>query len=323
MSLAKRNHYNPCFWTANWNTDYFLASRAGKADSLRAREQLVHVLNVKSAKIYEANVDSVHYEKNLGVAEMTAEDMRDFCKRHHPDCYQAFCEEIEKDPTTLYLDFESILTGIENSEAYDALRKVIRTHRIHVPHDKAMLATFLVIHWHRSHAVMNSFLELTAELGQKKFEHFIMLKWQLSNHGSLYRQAMTLVPYRWHLYETDRDAFPLNDSPVLIGSDKVFIALSPRLLLEIDRSKIEGDSCITWSNYIRPDKLNEFRTRTLANTYREIIFSSARVLEEWRSTPEFSSRHELLKKSNQYNEIVSVQGKRELWNINALANRLS
>ena len=73
-----RNHYNPCFWTALWNRAYFEAWRAGTADVARAREQTVYALNLRGDKIRQTNVDGVHFEKNLGVAEITPESAKDF-----------------------------------------------------------------------------------------------------------------------------------------------------------------------------------------------------------------------------------------------------
>lgn len=77
MQLTKRNHFNPCFWTAFWNPDYYANVMAGSPCQLVARQQRVHVLNIKSGKIYEQTVDRVHYDKNLGIAEITPDEMRD------------------------------------------------------------------------------------------------------------------------------------------------------------------------------------------------------------------------------------------------------
>jgi hypothetical protein len=127
VTFAVKNHYNPCFWTAHWNAQYFAQQVLGKATSnLRAREQRVHALNVESAKVYETAVENLHFDKNLGEAEMTPDDLRDFCKRHHPDQYDEFCRDMENRPETLYLNFEDILTGIENGPAYKALLTAIK-----------------------------------------------------------------------------------------------------------------------------------------------------------------------------------------------------
>ena len=80
-SPAKRNHYNPCFWTALWNQQFLTDFCAGKTERGRARVQLVHTLNLRSNKIFETKVENLHYDKDLGFAELTPASMLDFCRR--------------------------------------------------------------------------------------------------------------------------------------------------------------------------------------------------------------------------------------------------
>jgi hypothetical protein len=37
-----------------------------------------------------SNVENVHFDKNLGMAEITRESAEDFVKRHHPDKFEEF-----------------------------------------------------------------------------------------------------------------------------------------------------------------------------------------------------------------------------------------
>ena len=176
MQLTKRNHFNPCFWTAFWNPGYYANVMAGSPRKMTARQQRVHVLNVKSAKIYEQAVDSVHYDKKLGIAEITPDEMRDMCKRRHPDNYEQFCRDMENRDYNVFLNFEEILTEIENGPAYETLLDVITKRRIKTGLQRGLLAGFIIVHWHRSHAMLNSMIEFSNEIGETKFEHFIDLK---------------------------------------------------------------------------------------------------------------------------------------------------
>ena len=83
VTIAKRNHYNPCFWTAHWNPDYFDAARR-KLPGSKARDQRVFVLSVKANKLYTQTVGNVHYDKNICVAEITMEAADDYCRRILP-----------------------------------------------------------------------------------------------------------------------------------------------------------------------------------------------------------------------------------------------
>lgn len=287
MQFTKRNHFNPCFWTAFWNPAYYDNAIAGSPRQMVARKQQVHVLNIKSGQIYKKAVDNVHFDKNLGIAEITPAQIRDMVKRRHPDDYEQFCRELEDHPYNVFIDFETVLTGIENGPAYETLLEVITKCRIKTGLQRALLAGFVIVHWHRSHALLNSMIELSEEVGTTKFELLIDLKESLGNVNYLGPLTMTIAPFRWKYYFLKRDTFPLNDSPVFIEPSSVMMALSPRMLLVIDRTQPLRRESISCANFIPPDLLDCFRRRTIANTFREIIFSSAELLEEWRDSPEF------------------------------------
>jgi len=126
-ALTKRNHYNPCFWTACWNIDYFQALMRGKSDSIIPRDQEVFVLNLISGNIYLNKVKNVHLEKDLGVAEITPESMKDFCRRYlNTSDYESFCKSLEENPEPLFINFEDILTAIEGFKSYQSLMDAVK-----------------------------------------------------------------------------------------------------------------------------------------------------------------------------------------------------
>jgi hypothetical protein len=168
---------------------------------------------------------------------------------------------------------------------------------------------------------MNSSLEWNSQLGFDKFEYFIQLKWFLSDPKLLYPPVAHLALCLWVLYRTDKDNFPLNDSPVLVQPESILVALSPRLLLEIfPSSRAIGPGGVTLDQ-INDNKMVEFQKRTIGNTFREIILSDRSVLENWQKSDEFRKRVKDIKKMKSYNKLVSVKKDRELWLINALGNR--
>src|SRR5688500_18990587 len=91
-----RNHYNPCFWTALWNVAYYENWITGKPLPGRARDQTVLALNLRAEEILTTKVDRVHFDQGLGKAEITAESMKSFCKRRHPDKYAEFCKYVDE-----------------------------------------------------------------------------------------------------------------------------------------------------------------------------------------------------------------------------------
>lgn len=321
MKLTKRNHYNPCFWTALWNVSYYEKAVAGLASNELARKQVVHTLNAKSLKIYPVAVERVHYDKNLGVAEITKQAAEDFVQRHHPDQYERFAAESATASYPIYIDFESVLSGIEATPAYQTLLKVATTQTVGNLIEKSYLASFVVIQNLRSHSMMKAMIDWHEEIGCEKFEHLVTLKWMLGDPRFLFRLVHPLVSSKWILYTSAEHCLPLCDSPVLVQPTSVMVALSPRLLLEIRTDTPAPEDAMPTSQKIRNEGLEEYRLRTIGNTFREVI-GEPKQLERWGASSEFQARSELMKDVKRYNTLVRATGNRELWHLNAYANRL-
>ena len=78
----------------------------------------------------------------VGIAEITLENMKKFVKRHKPEEYKGFLKTAKDSDYPIYLDFESILTGIEKLDSYNALLNVIKNQNITSIIEKTFLATF-------------------------------------------------------------------------------------------------------------------------------------------------------------------------------------
>jgi hypothetical protein len=111
--FTKRNHYNPCFWTALWNEDYYIRYCSGRAGKYYPRQQPVYALNFQAGKILSTTVERVHFHKDLGVAEITPESAKRFCARWYPHEYEQMADYLVTHSEVLYLDFEDILKGME------------------------------------------------------------------------------------------------------------------------------------------------------------------------------------------------------------------
>jgi len=319
--LAKRNHYNPCFWTALWNSHYYDRAIIGAPQPSPARVQRVCALSVKSGEIFHTTVDKIHYDKSLGVAEITREAAEDFACRHHPEYYQEFLRENADAEYPVFIDFEQILTEVEKMPPYQVLLEVAKRGRIRTPEEKAFLGCFVVLQLFRSHAIMNAMIEWHETLQRQKFEHFVTLKWLLGDREALFGLVQPIVACQWTLFATPSDSFPLCDSPVLVKPHSIMVALSPRLLLEIQPPFPAREDQWRVKKSIKRGKLTEFRRRTIGNTFREIVFGDSQFLAYWQSTCEFRDRVALLKDVRNYNRLVQAEGERELWQLNAYGNK--
>jgi hypothetical protein len=302
-SLTQKNHYNPCFWTAHWNPVYFASVRQNRPIP-SARDQRVAVLSVKADKVYHNAVKNVHFEPNLGIAEVTMESADDFCRRNRPEIYESFKQTLKPEDYPVIIDFESLFGGLEGLRPYQALLEVIKKNCITSAEEKIQIAHFILYQRSRCHAVMNAILEQSGKMGRDKFEPLIFLKWALSETRFLHPQIERMTLSRWMLYRLDHDTFPLSDSAVLLKPGSIMATLSPRLLLEINLGVQELGQF--HQNWIEPEKLAEFRRRTIGNTFREIIFGDQKVLEEWQRDPCFRQRVETIRNLKDYDALVQA-----------------
>lgn len=311
--LVKRNHYNPCFWTALWNPEYYDAFVEGVAGKGRARKQVVYVLNLLSCKIYQTTVDNVHYDKNLGVAELTPASMKRFAARWFPDKYRELAEYVQEHPESLFIDFEDILDAVERVGGYASLLRAARIGGIASAEHKGFLTVLLVIHAMRSHEMMSAMVGPSGFAGMDRFEYFWVLKNAWGDPLFLARACQALAGARWVLYRTADHRFPLCDSPVMFARNRLTAILSPRLLLVIHLSKAAREEPWEVTDRISPRRLQEFRRLAIANTWKEIVFHDPDELGRWRSLPELRERSRILGEPEAARELTATAAARVLW----------
>ncbi len=304
MPLTKRNHTNPCSWTAYWNNDYFENSFSSSKKSLNPRKQIIFSLNIKANKVYRASVRDVHYEEGIGIAEITAEAAKKFCIKYFPKEYKRFSKYMKKHPESLILEGESLFNAIENTPSYKTVHEVIKKDRIETREEIVFLAGFIFFQHIRSHAILHSALEQINKMGIERFEYYWLLKQAITNPDYMYNLILPLATSQWIIYKAKDHILPLPDTPVLIKPGNVMISLSPRMLVDIDLKKrfIEGN----WKEIdkIPKNKVREYKKRAISNTYKEIIFNDKFILEKWRNTTEFKNRVKLLSNSKTYSELI-------------------
>jgi hypothetical protein len=289
VNLTKRNHYNPCFWTALWNEAYYAAVVSGASDRPSPRSQRVHALNVRSGKVYLTAVENLHFDKNLGLAGMSPDGMKRFCRRWYPGEYDRVAAEIDRNPNPLVMDFENILTGTEK-HGYEHFVRAAKCGGFASTEHKTFVACSAIIHAMRSHEFMATMVAQTEANGSEKWEFFWSLKNLWADRLALTRASLPLACARWTLYRTDHHSFPLCDSPVLINPNSVMMVLTPRLLAEIDLTVQAPENHWAVRDGISTSKYREFRRRSIQNTYKDILFSQETELQDWQRQREFRSR---------------------------------
>ncbi|GAH09143.1 unnamed protein product, partial [marine sediment metagenome] len=129
MNITKRNHYNPCFWTAYWNSEYLDAKRQASNQTLHPRETEIYSLNIKSNKILIQKTRNVFFKKGAGLAKITREDALSYCNRAFPDEFENIDKYYDRHPEDIYIDFENHFTEFE-SFFRPSLEKVIQKRTI-------------------------------------------------------------------------------------------------------------------------------------------------------------------------------------------------
>lgn len=299
MNLTKKNHYNPCFWTAFWNNEYLLGKRKGCNDLSKPRDVQIYSLNLKSNKIVQLKTENVFFEKGAGLAELTKENILDYCQRAFPDQHQGLSKYYEQNPEDLILDFENHFTEIENSYR-PILEKVIVNSKIEDITDKTFLSFFVFFQIIRNHNELKFASQFFQRKNMAKFEMLLELKHTISDPKILLKLILPYLSSKWILYKLKENKFPLSDNPVLIRPLHILLPLAPDLLLEIDLKKTvnENSICVTHKG-ISYFKYKELKKRTIENSSREIVYGDSGILLK-------------IMKSNNYN--------RHLQNIKTLAN---
>ena len=289
-TFTTRNHYNPCFWTALWNKEYYAQYCTNERSRKPARDQVVYALNLNANKILKTKVEQVHFHKDLGVAAITPESAKRFCARWYPEKYDTFCEDIASHPETVYLDFEDILSGMETQASYSSLMQAAKLGSLTSVEHKGFLTCLLIMHAMRSYEFMSMLVDMTNSEDVDKWEYFWLLKKTWSSQSFLARAVTVPAFSEWTLWRTSDHTFPLCDSPVMMDRDSLMAVLSPRLLLEINLNIRRPEQYWRVCDEVPGHVLAAFRRRSIANSFREIIFHDQAILEEWKSSDHARAR---------------------------------
>jgi hypothetical protein len=291
LSRVNKNHYNPCFWIAYWNSTYLNKSRCGNSQGLVAREQQVYVLNVKKNEILIQKTKKVFFQKKAGLAVITREGALDFCLRMYPSEYKDLKKYYDENKDTVILDFENHFTEIERL-CRNELKSVIHTASIDNINSKTFISFFVYTQIFRNHNTLKNIENIYSNNGMPKFEVFMDFKNIISSPELLMATLSPFVNSEWIIYKSKEHLFPISDSCVLLNNENLLVPLSPDLLLRINYHNLisaEAQSCIT-KNIISDSLISEFTDRTIQNSNREIVFSDSSLLKKWQSNPIYQKK---------------------------------
>jgi len=314
--VTKKTHFNPCFWTAYWNNSYYeKAVSAGVKNNCRT--QGLFSLNIRAGKILPTTPEKSHYEKFLGVSEIAEEGEKQYIKENFPDEYEKFVSEIDSEDYPLTLCYENIFSKLEELPPYKILENVISKRIVSSFEEKVWISCFVILQRMRGHAFINSMTEAGELLRKPKFEFMLSFRHMLMNEEFLFRVTLPVAQSKWTFHVSDRHRLPLCDSPILQTANNIMVALSPRLLLEIELGKEVPDSVLVKTKRLNKKKVSEYKKRTIENTYREIILGNKQVLELYLNDPHFKLRKTALDRASGYNKVIKLANGKEIYHVRA------
>ncbi|MBI2279198.1 MAG: DUF4238 domain-containing protein [Bacteroidetes bacterium] len=293
MSVTINNHYNPCFWTAFWNTSYLNQKRANKKPNKKPREQEIYSLNLKSGKLLPSKTQNVFYQKKANLASINQKEGLDYCKRTSTEMYDNIKSYYEEHPESSYfIDFENHFTAYENLYK-DHLENVITKQKIETIEEKTILSFFILIQIIRNHNHLKMAKNYFSINNQAYFEVLLDMRHTLSNSDRLMNLISPFVSSAWKLYKVNNEKFPLSDNPVLIRPFHILLPLAPDLLLEINlKRKVPDNKICSLRKGISFFLYKEFKKRTIKNSSIEIVFGNRDLLEKWQKSKLFKKHQE-------------------------------
>lgn len=308
--ITKKTHINPCFWTALWNPDYYKNFKLSKKDKGNPRDQLLIFLEINSNKELANKAENIHYEKNLGIAEISSEKLLDYYKEDHLDDYESLKDQFISEPKTFLVDFENHFTEME--KVYQVILELIRNGSIGTIKDKTFVAMFLIYHKLRSHSFIIPRTEAYKENGREKFELLERMKSIMSDTNLQYLEAMSIMSSEWVFYKSKRELFPLSDNPIVITRDKVFATISPYFLLIINRNKRVSENEMPLNKSISPETYKCYQIATINSTIKGLIFPNKKLLLNWKNTVYWNRRRNFVLKNSDYRKLVNPENTWEI-----------
>jgi hypothetical protein len=285
---TRRTHFNPTAWTAFWNSEYY-ASPAGK----RAREQRVHVLDLHANKVYSDKLDDIHFQRDLGLAELPLEEAKRLVGGEVRVTIAAESgprEEVLNEDVLVCI--EDLFTQAERGRAYKYLFEVIRKQRIDSVDERVGIAVFIAFQHFRTPENFERMVDRGKANGQSKLAVYEALFDVELWKGPFAADVRNLASRDWILHVADSHQFPLPDRPILRNDSltRLWVTLSPCLLLEINAQQEGQGVTVKVNRTLHKSFMRHFQSLAIRRTVRHIIFHDKTVLEEWRERFEWREK---------------------------------
>jgi hypothetical protein len=302
--MTEKNHYNPCFWTAFWNKEYYENYMQSQGKSLKAREQIVNCLIVKNGEVKKLKTENIFFNRNQGIAKINEESIANFINGINSEQKTKLLNTIIE-TTNSYIDFENNFSAIEKKVGYPLLLKIIQFGTLNKNCEKLELAFLILFHNIRNPLSFNSMVRDYKNCGIEKFEIFLNFKNDFFLKKEIIAKSiMLLSAFKWILHESNDKSIPLGDCAIFRERSNLFFILSPKLILEIT------DELSPFSEVLKvkleDNKYYKIINRIVFTSYNHIIAIEESILSEIANSFDFKNQQKIVNRDDFKSKIRST-----------------
>lgn len=300
-NITFRNHYNPCFWTALWNNEYYHAIKYSKERNRKPRDYKLKGIRFSCSKIITNKSDGLFFELNMGLVLMTIKELRDLYYKLPKD--YTFISTYNKfrikylywliPKWGIIIDIERLFTELEHINGTRSVLDLVKYGKVIDDKHKSLIATFVYTHQLRSPITFSTNYNKYIDTNHPKAFTVLSFIHSLSNEKELQNVISGYMECVWHLFTVSIDIFPLPDLPIYEDKLNVIAVLSPRHLLIINKEDKEGG--MKYHNSINKKILDTVYKKIIQNTFRDLVLENESVLNMILNSNDWKTRDSFLR----------------------------
>lgn len=296
-ALKKNNHYNPCRWTALWS-EHFLSNLKNNKKHGSCQKAKVKYIDLETGEIDEKLTKKIFLNKNqfkYNIDNLPKDMLLEFIFPSGTifltiQQLKKIVPELQISDKILQSTFEGNLTVFENF-LFPTLRKMVVdiNNKCDIRGESQIYLCFLI--WFQFVRCYQAiFFNNKSESESDFLQQMTPDKANIFIWGAIHSE--------WKIYQSKDFNFPMGDMSVITmphfsNVEKILMAISPELLLEINMSKIRLDSSIIFENASQ-EIIDEYNDECIKHSFRYIMSSDYKTLEKIRNSKLYHKRRKEL-----------------------------
>lgn len=295
-----RNHYNPCFWTALWNSEYYHSIKNSTERNKKPREYKLKGIRFSCDVIIKNKADELFFELHMGLVVMSMRELRDLYYKLPKD--YNYISKVNKFGIKylswlipnwgIVIDIEPLFRELEYINGTNAVLDLVKHGKIIDKTHKSLIATFIHTQQLRSPLTFSANYHKNTHTNHPKVFSILDFINSLSNEREMYNVITGYLQCMWHLYTSEIDIFPLSDLTIYEDKQNVIAVLSPRHLLIINKEhKEEG---VKYCNSMDKELLDFVFKIVIQNTFKDLVLENEAVLNHILDSSDWKKRSSIV-----------------------------